>query len=109
MKTLGAEQIRLKKVNITAEGIDLLALPAGTLLAIGDSAIVKITGLRNPCVQIDQFQQGLMKATLAKDADGNLIRKTGVMSVVIAGGDVRPGDAIRVTLPAQPHKKLEPV
>lgn len=92
--------------NITTEGLDLLALPSGTRLAIGDSAIVEVTGLRNPCVQIDQFQKGLMHAVLGKDADGNLIRKTGVMSVVIAGGDVRPGDAIRVMLPASPHRKL---
>ena len=92
--------------NITTRGIDLLALPAGTRLAIGDSAIVEVTGLRNPCIQIDQFQKGLMHATLGKDADGNLIRKTGVMSIVIAGGDVRPGDPIKVLLPAQPHRKL---
>jgi MOSC domain-containing protein YiiM len=95
--------------NITTKGLDLLALPAGTRLHIGDSAIVEVTGLRNPCVQIDQFQKGLMKATLDKDADGNLVRKAGVMSIVIAGGDVRPGDAIKVSLPALPHKKLEPV
>jgi MOSC domain-containing protein YiiM len=92
--------------NITTKGIDLLALPAGTRLAIGDSAVVEVTGLRNPCVQIDDFQKGLMRATLGKDSDGNLVRKTGVMSVVIASGDVRPGDAIKVLLPAAPHRKL---
>ena len=92
--------------NITTKGVDLLTLPAGTRLAIGDSAVVEVTGLRNPCVQIDDFQKDLMRATLGKDADGNLVRKTGVMSVVIAGGDVRPGDAIRVLLPAVPHRKL---
>ena len=95
--------------NVTTEGIDLLALPAGTRLHLGESAVVEITGLRNPCVQIDDFQKGLMAATLDKDADGNLIRKAGVMSIVLADGDVRPGDAIRVELPAEPHRPLQPV
>ncbi len=71
--------------------------------------VVEITGLRNPCIQIDQFQKGLMAATLDKDADGNLIRKAGVMSVVLADGDVRPGDAIRIELPEAPHQPLKPV
>jgi MOSC domain-containing protein YiiM len=92
--------------NITTKDIDLLSLPAGTRLAIGESAIVEVTGLRNPCVQIDQFQEGLMRAVLGHDAEGNLVRKTGVMSVVIAGGDVRPGDAIKMLLPAAAHRKL---
>jgi hypothetical protein len=92
--------------NITTKDIDLLSLPVGARLAIGDSAIVEITGLRNPCVQIDRFQEGLMRAVLGRDADGNLIRKTGVMSIVIAGGEVRPGDAIKALLPAAPHRKL---
>jgi MOSC domain-containing protein YiiM len=95
--------------NITTRGIDLLALPEGTRLHLGDTAIVEVTGLRNPCIQIDRFQNGLMRATLGRDADGNLIRKTGVMSIVIAGGEVRAGDAIAVTLPAQPHRALEVV
>ena len=95
--------------NVTTSGIDLLALPAGTRLHLGASAVVEITGLRNPCIQIDNFQQGLMAATLDKDADGNLVRKAGVMSVVIADGDVRPGDAIRVEMPAEPHRALLPV
>jgi len=92
--------------NITTKGIDLLTLPAGTHLAIGDSAVVEVTGLRNPCVQIDQFQAGLMRAVLGRDAEGNLVRKTGVMSIVIAGGEVHPGDAIKMMLPASPHRKL---
>ena len=95
--------------NVTTQGVDLLALPRGTRLHLGDSAIVEITGLRNPCVQIDSFQKGLMAATLDKAADGSLIRKAGVMSVVIAGGDVRPGDAIRVELPAGERRALGPV
>ena len=95
--------------NVTTSGIDLLALPAGTRLHLGASAVVEITGLRNPCIQIDHFQQGLMAATLDKDANGNLVRKAGVMSIVIAEGDVRPGDAIRVEMPAEPHRPLQPV
>lgn len=95
--------------NVTTSGIDLLALPAGTRLHLGESAVVEITGLRNPCVQIDQFQQGLMAATLDRDADGNLVRKAGIMSVVIRDGDVRPGDAIGVELPSAPHRRLQPV
>jgi MOSC domain-containing protein YiiM len=95
--------------NITTSGIDLLELPAGTRLHLGESAVVEITGLRNPCVQIDHFRQGLMAATLDHDADGNLIRKAGIMSVVIRDGDVRPGDAIAVELPRTPHRRLQPV
>ena len=95
--------------NVTTEGIDLLALPTGTRLHLGESAVVEITGLRNPCIQIDNFQQGLMAATLDRDAQGNLVRKAGVMSIVIAEGNVRPGDRIRVELPAQPHRPLLPV
>jgi MOSC domain-containing protein YiiM len=95
--------------NITTSGIDLLALPAGTRLHLGDSAVVEITGLRNPCFQIDHFQNGLMAATLDRDADGNLVRKAGIMSIVISEGDVRPGDAIRIELPNKPHRSLLPV
>jgi MOSC domain-containing protein YiiM len=95
--------------NVTTEGIDLLALPTGTRLHLGESAVVEITGLRNPCIQIDDFQKGLMAATLDRDAQGNLVRKAGVMSIVLADGDIRPGDAIRVELPAEPHQPLQPV
>ena len=95
--------------NVTTRGIDLLGLPTGTLLHLGDSAVVEVTGLRNPCIQIDHFQKGLMAATLDKDSGGNLIRKAGVMSIVLAGGDVRPGDPIRIELPNGPHKPLLPV
>jgi MOSC domain-containing protein YiiM len=95
--------------NITTSGIDLLALPTGTRLHLGASAVVEITGLRNPCIQIDNFQKGLMAATLDKDADGNLVRKAGVMSIVLSEGDVRPGDTIRVELPGRPHRPLLPV
>ncbi|MDA7417510.1 MOSC domain-containing protein [Xenophilus arseniciresistens] len=95
--------------NITTRGIDLLALPAGTRLRLGAEAEVEITGLRNPCVQIDRFQKGLMAATLARDADGGLVRKAGVMAVVTRGGLVQAGDAITVLLPLPPHHALEPV
>jgi MOSC domain-containing protein YiiM len=95
--------------NITTSGIDLLALPAGTRLHLGATAVVEVTGLRNPCVQIDGFQKGLMAATLDKDVAGNLIRKAGIMSIVLSDGDVRPGDAVRVELPATPHRPLLPV
>jgi MOSC domain-containing protein YiiM len=95
--------------NVTTSGIDLLALPTGTKLHIGAIAVVEVTGLRNPCVQIDDFQKGLMAATLDKDAAGNLIRKAGIMSIVLADGDVRPGDAVRVELPSTPYQPLQPV
>jgi len=95
--------------NITTDGIDLLALPTGTRLHLGESAVVEVTGLRNPCIQIDTFQKGLMAATLDRDAAGDLVRKAGVMSIVISDGDIRPGDAIRVELPAPPHHPLQPV
>lgn len=92
--------------NVTTRGIDLLALPRGTRLHLGATAIVEVTGLRNPCWQLDAFQQGLMEACLGRDAEGGLIRKTGVMGVVVAGGEVATGDAIRVVLPAAPHERL---
>jgi MOSC domain-containing protein YiiM len=95
--------------NVTTEGIDLLALPTGARLHLGASAIVEVTGLRNPCVQIDRFQKGLMAATLDRDSDGNPVRKAGIMSIVVAEGDVRPGDAVGVELPGPPHRPLLPV
>jgi MOSC domain-containing protein YiiM len=95
--------------NITTLGLNLLALPVDTELRVGASAIIRLTGLRNPCVQLDQFQAGLMSEVLERTAEGMLIRKAGVMGVVICGGPVRAGDAIEVKLPAQPHRALEPV
>ena len=92
--------------NITTRGIDLLALPTCARLRLGDDAVVEVTGLRNPCVQLDRFAPGLMKAVLDRDDQGQLVRKAGVMSVVIAGGLVRAGDPIPVELPAQPHTPL---
>ena len=95
--------------NITTRGIDLLALPTGTRLRLGDLAVVEVTGLRNPCVQLDQFQPGLMAAVLDKDADGQLVRKAGIMSIVLKGGEVMPGDTIQIVLPPAPHWPLKPV
>jgi len=95
--------------NITTRGLDLLGLPTGTLLHIGAEAVVEVTGLRNPCVQIDAFQEGLLKQVVGRDEDGNLVRKAGIMSVVRRGGVVRPGDTITVKLPAEPHRPLERV
>lgn len=95
--------------NITTRGIDLLGLPARTLLHIGDEAVVEVTGLRNPCDQLNGVAAGLMSAVLGKDADGNVIRKSGVMGVVRKGGTVRPSDPIRVVFGPLPHVPLAPV
>lgn len=94
--------------NVTTRGIDLLALSAGTRLLLGPQAVVEVTGLRNPCSQLDKFQPGLMHAVLDKLPDGRLVRKAGVMAVVLQGGEVRAGDAIEAVLPAD-HRPLEPV
>ena len=93
--------------NITTRGIDLLSLPTGTKLQLGSTAVVELTALRNPCHQIDDFQKGLLKAVLDQDDEGNLIRKTGVMSIVLTSGMVRPGDEISIELPPEPHQPLE--
>jgi MOSC domain-containing protein YiiM len=95
--------------NITTEGVDLLGLPAGTRLRLGSSAVVELTGLRNPCFQLDAFRPGLKSAVLGKDEHGNLIRKAGVMAIVLARGEVWPGDPIAVELPSGPHVPLQPV
>ncbi|HUQ60300.1 MOSC domain-containing protein [Lentzea sp.] len=95
--------------NVTTRGIDLLGLPTGTLLHLGPEAVVEVTGLRNPCAQIDGFSRGLLKEVLFKGPGGDLVRLAGIMSVVRTGGVVRPGDEIRVELPAEPHAALVPV
>jgi len=95
--------------NITTHGIDLLGLPTGARLHLGATAIVEITGLRNPCSQLDDFQQGLTAAVLDRDVDGNLIRKAGIMSIVIQGGRVKRGDLIDLELPDGPQRPLERV
>ncbi|MDJ0463912.1 MOSC domain-containing protein [Streptomyces sp. H27-C3] len=95
--------------NVTTGGIDLLGLPAGTLLRIGDEALLEVTGLRNPCLQIDAFQDGLLKQVVGRDATGHVVRKAGIMSVVRAGGVIRPGDRIEAELPPEPHRPLDRV
>jgi MOSC domain-containing protein YiiM len=95
--------------NITTRGIDLLGLPTGALLRIGDEAVVEVTGLRNPCSQMDDFQRGLLKEVVGRGADGRVRYKAGVMGVVKVGGRVWPGDGIAVELPAEPHRPLERV
>lgn len=95
--------------NITTRGIDLLALPRGARLHIGADAIVEITGLRNPCAQLDNYQKGLTAAVLGRHADGSLMRRAGVMGIVVAGGKVGAGDGIRVALPDPPYFALERV
>jgi len=95
--------------NITTRGLDLLGMPTGTRLRIGGAAIVEITGLRNPCDQLNGIQPGLMNAVLERDAHGEFVRKAGVMAIVITGGEVHPGDAIAVEPPLPPHHPLEPV
>ncbi len=95
--------------NITTQGIDLLSLPKNTILTIGANAKVKITGLRNPCHQLDGIQKGLMKAVLDRDSEGNLIRKAGIMGIVLADGEIELGDEISIEWPAEPHLPLERV
>jgi MOSC domain-containing protein YiiM len=95
--------------NITTRGLDLLALPTGARLRIGSAALIEVTGLRNPCLQLDQFRTGLMQATLDRDEGGNLIRKAGVMGVVLVSGDVLPNDGIQIEMPRGAHRKLEQV
>jgi MOSC domain-containing protein YiiM len=95
--------------NVTTSGIDLLALPTGAVLCLGDDARVRVTGLRNPCQQINGFEPGLLRAVLGRAEDGTVERKGGVMGVVEAGGVVRPGDRVRVELPAGELLPLRPV
>ena len=95
--------------NVLTSGVELLALPTGARLRLGSEAVVEVTGLRNPCSQLDEIAPGLMEAVLDRDPDGELVRKSGVMGVVLEGGEVRPGDSIQVELPPEPHVRLSPV
>jgi MOSC domain-containing protein YiiM len=95
--------------NVTTAGLDLLSLPTGARLALGEEAVVEITGLRNPCVQLDGLAPGLMAACLGRGPDGEPVRKAGVMAVVLRGGEVRPGDRVCVERPAGPHLPLRAV
>jgi len=98
-------------VSVNSSPGHTLVKPArdGIRLVEGPDAVVEVTGLRSPCKQLERLQPGLMAAVLDHDADGELVRKAGIMAVVLASGDVRPGDGIRVELPAPPHRRLEPV
>ncbi|MFF4033244.1 MOSC domain-containing protein [Streptomyces sviceus] len=93
--------------NVTTRGVDLLGLPVGTLLHLGGEAVVEVTGLRNPCAQIDRFQKGLMKQVVGRSEDGRPLFRSGIMSVVVRGGVVRAGDAVGVELPEGPHQPLD--
>ena len=95
--------------NITTHGLDLLGLPTGTRLHIGATAVVEVTGLRNPCGQINNFQMGLLAAVLDHDDQGKLVRKAGIMGIVLHAGTIHPGDPIQVALPPEPHTPLERV
>ena len=95
--------------NVTTRGIDLLALPRGAQLHLGATAVVEVTGLRNPCRQIEDFRGGLLRAVLERRPDGTLLRKTGVMGIVRVGGAVAPGDPVALALPAGPAEALRPV
>lgn len=95
--------------NVTTRGLDLLGLPVGTRLRIGADALVEITGLRNPCLQIENFRSGLLKQVVGRDEAGEIVRRAGVMGIVVAGGAIRPGDTVEVRLPAAPHRPLERV
>ncbi|WP_239156745.1 MOSC domain-containing protein [Actinocatenispora thailandica] len=95
--------------NVTTRGVDLLGLPVGAVLRLGPAAVLEVTGLRNPCRQIDDFQPGLLKQVVDRDAAGDVVRRAGVMSIVRVGGPVRPGDPVTVELPAGPHRPLERV
>ncbi|QES51472.1 MOSC domain-containing protein [Streptomyces venezuelae] len=95
--------------NVTTAGIDLLGLPRGTVLRLGEEAEVEVTGLRNPCLQIDGFQDGLLRLLVGRDDEGRIVRKGGIMGVVKHGGTIRPGDPITVTLPPEPHEPLDRV
>lgn len=95
--------------NVLTQGIDLIHLPQKTRLRLGQHVVLTVTGLRNPCAQLDNYQKGLTKAVLDRDSAGNLVRKSGVMATVEHGGEVKLGDLIEVMLPAEPHLPLERV
>ncbi|MCM0618802.1 MOSC domain-containing protein [Nocardioides bruguierae] len=95
--------------NVTTRGLDLLSLPVGTVVALGDETRIGLTGLRNPCAQIESFSPGLLERVVGRGDDGAVVRRAGVMGVVLAGGDVRVGDRVRVALPPLPHAPMERV
>ncbi|KAL2630260.1 hypothetical protein R1flu_014946 [Riccia fluitans] len=92
--------------NVTTRGIDLLSLPLGTRLLIGSGAVLQVTGIREACSKLNTIQKGLLKAVQYSDGQGNMVRKAGIMSIVVQGAEIRPGDEIQVELPAYPHEPL---
>jgi MOSC domain-containing protein YiiM len=110
LEALNAQGYRLKPgdlgENVTTTGVDLHALPTGTLLRLGDSALIALTGLRNPCHQIESFRDGLLRHVVSRDRNGNIVRRAGVMAIVVQGGDVHCGDLIVAQLPPPPHTAL---
>jgi MOSC domain-containing protein YiiM len=97
--------------NVTTSGLDLLELPTGTLLRLGEAAVIEVTGLRNPCAQLDRIQpEGLGRPpSLRSRCRRKPVLKAGIMGIVVAGGEIRPGDAVQIDLPALPHIPLAPV
>lgn len=95
--------------NITCSGLDILSLPTDTELQMGVSTRLKVTGLRNPCAQLDSIKKGLMKACLDRNQSGEMIPKVGIMTIVLEGGIINQGDEIKVVFPPEPHRKLEAV
>ncbi len=92
--------------NVTTRGLDLLGLSAGTRLRLGREAVIEVTGLRNPCHQINGIAPGLMDAVLDRADDGSLVRKCGIMAIVIAGGVVSVGDEIALDFAPAQHVPL---
>ncbi|GAA3019862.1 MOSC domain-containing protein [Streptomyces fulvorobeus] len=96
--------------NVSTRGIDLLGLPTGALLRLGEEAVVEVTGLRNPCAKINDFRRGLLQEVFELDAaTGEFVFKCGIMGVVRRSGAVHPGDTVHVELPPGPHTPLERV
>jgi len=94
--------------NITTADIDLASLPAATRLHIGSSAVLELTGLREPCVLLDRIAPGLRLAACG-ERSGETILRHGAMAIVVAGGEVRAGDAIEISLPPSPHRPMRVV
>ena len=96
----------LEEVTAESVRVDLLGLPTRARLCLGSAVVVEVTGLRNPCPHLDGFRPGLMKAVLGRDEQGSVVRKAGVMGIVLAGGEVSAGDLIQIILPPEPHEPL---
>jgi len=94
--------------NITTRGVDLLHLPQGSQLKIGE-AVIEVTGLRNPCKYLNDIATGLMKACIGTHDDGTIFPQSGVMGIILADGEIKAGDDIRIMTPPEPHKRLKPV